>query len=145
MGLIDEKKREATIEQIEHALAIMIRRFKKSINENHTSNITAHEYVFLSCLFKKQQETASGLAKQFEVTPSYATIVVDKLIRSGYVQRRRSTTDRRIVELTVTDKGVKTYEALSVVRRQVLQQVFGKLNDDELMQMLQLVAKLSDE
>lgn len=142
---MDIRDRDELIETIGNTFQILIRRFKKSIQTLPCGTITAHEYVFLACLLNGQQRTASGLAKQFEVTPSYATMVVDKLIRNGFLSRHRSTSDRRIVELTVTDKGSQTLEKIGVERRQILRDIFDRLDDDQLMVLAQLVATLAEE
>ncbi|MFT9428144.1 MAG: MarR family transcriptional regulator [Sporolactobacillus sp.] len=142
---MDNRDRDAIIETIGSTFQIVIRRFKKSIQTLPDSTITAHEYAFLACLLNEQQRTASGLAKQFEVTPSYATMVVDKLIRNGFLSRHRSTSDRRIVELTVTDKGSQTLDKIGVERRTILRDIFGKLDDDQLTSLAQLVAILAEE
>ncbi|MET1249364.1 MarR family transcriptional regulator [Sporolactobacillus sp. STCC-11] len=134
--------REAKIHTIENNLAILIRRFKRTMNDFQGSPLTAHEFSFLYYLNKHHKETASNIAKKFEVSPSYATTVIDKLIRSGYVERKRSETDRRIVFLTVTDEGHSLYQKLNVLRRDYLRKVFQEFDDEELSQLEILIAKL---
>nr|WP_283163346.1 MarR family transcriptional regulator [Sporolactobacillus mangiferae] len=112
------------------------------MNELQGSPLTAHEFSFLSYLYKHHQETSSKIAKKFEVSPSYATTVIDKLIRCGYVARKRSETDRRIVLLTVTSEGAALYQKLNVVRKNYLHKVFQEFDDEELAQLSELIAKL---
>ncbi|MFT8871485.1 MAG: MarR family transcriptional regulator [Sporolactobacillus sp.] len=140
--MTDEKKRELAMLKIERELAILIRRFRKDINGVHSDKITGHEFMFLKILSKGEFQTASAIAKEFEVSPSYATIVIDKLIRQHLVSRQRSTSDRRIVELTVTSHGNELLSELGRVRREYMYKVFGKINDDELEHLAALLDKL---
>jgi DNA-binding MarR family transcriptional regulator len=49
-------------------------------------------------------------------TPGTVTSVVDTLVRDGYVERRRESTDRRVVRLHLTDAGrQKVTEAISLI------------------------------
>ncbi|WP_353948611.1 MarR family transcriptional regulator [Sporolactobacillus sp. Y61] len=139
MSLTD---RESRIHTIESQFAIFIRRYRRSMNELQSSELTAHEFSFLSHLHRHGQETSSHIAKAFDVSPSYATTVIDKLIRCGYVIRQRSKRDRRKVLLTVTEDGVALYYQLRSVREDYMRKVFHKLNDQELNQLSDLIAKL---
>ncbi|MCO7127267.1 MarR family transcriptional regulator [Sporolactobacillus shoreicorticis] len=121
---------------------IFVRRYKRAMNELRDSPLTGHEFSFLSYLYKHHRETASKIAKKFEVSPSYATTVIDKLIRCGYVARKRSETDRRVIRLTVTDEGIILYRQLSDIRRAYLHKVFQEFDDAELEQLSNLIAKL---
>lgn len=134
--------REAKIHAIESSFAIFIRRYRRKINELQGDTLTGHEFLFLKFLYKHHQGTASKIAKTFEVSPSYATTVIDKLIRSGYVMRRRSESDRRIVRLSVTDQGAALYQKLNAVRKEYVRQIFCELSDEELNQLVQLITRL---
>ncbi|WKB35007.1 MarR family transcriptional regulator [Terrilactibacillus sp. S3-3] len=94
-------EREIQILKLERMLAVQFRRFKQEINALHGDKLTGHEYMVLRILSQNQPQMMSQLAKDFGVTASYATMVVDKLLQKGYVNRERSKKDRRIVELTV--------------------------------------------
>lgn len=49
--------------------------------------------------------TVSGLAERLDIEPALASRVAKELEQRGLVQRRRDTTDRRIVKLDVTEPG----------------------------------------
>lgn len=49
--------------------------------------------------------TVTGLANAMSLHQSTASNLIEKLEASGYVIRTRSTQDRRVVHLTLTDKG----------------------------------------
>jgi DNA-binding MarR family transcriptional regulator len=52
------------------------------------------------------------LARRLGVTEKTITGLVDRLERSGYVQRERVAPDRRVVRCRLTPEGLKMYEQL---------------------------------
>lgn len=134
--------REELIVRMENEFTILIRRFRKEINQLHGEELSGHEYVFLAYLSQHQPQMASVMAKNFEVTPSYATMAVDKLIRKGYVHRERSEKDRRVVQLTVTENGMALYGELKKIRRTYLHHMLENISDGELQMLTDLLAKL---
>lgn len=54
-------------------------------------------------------KTMSEVAAELEITMGTLTAAVDKLIKKGYVERSRSDTDRRIVNVNLTKRGKLAY------------------------------------
>lgn len=54
-------------------------------------------------------KTMSEVAAELEITMGTLTTAVDKLIKKGYVERSRSSTDRRIVNVNLTRRGKLAY------------------------------------
>lgn len=66
-----------------------------------------------------------------------ATRLADKLIKKGYVKRTASTIDRRVIYLTINDKGLELMKELEITFIRPLSETIGKLNDEQ-------AAKLSE-
>ncbi len=49
----------------------------------------------------------SQIADYVQIPMSTATSIIDRLVKKGLVQRGRSETDRRIVTISLSDKGLK--------------------------------------
>lgn len=54
-------------------------------------------------------KTMSEIAAKLEITMGTLTTAIDKLIKKGYVERSRSNIDRRIVNVSLTNKGKLAY------------------------------------
>jgi len=54
-------------------------------------------------------KTMSEVAAALEITMGTLTTAVDKLIKKGYLIRSRSETDRRIVNISLTQRGKLAY------------------------------------
>jgi DNA-binding MarR family transcriptional regulator len=54
-------------------------------------------------------QTMSEIATKLEITMGTLTTAIDKLIKKGYVERSRSQVDRRIVNVSLKNKGKLAY------------------------------------
>ncbi|CRZ33567.1 MarR family transcriptional regulator [Herbinix hemicellulosilytica] len=54
-------------------------------------------------------KTMSEVASELNITMGTLTTAIDKLIKKGYVERKRSDVDRRIVNVSLTKKGKLAY------------------------------------
>ena len=67
--------------------------------------------------------------------------IIDKLYQKGYVMRVQSLSDRRNVDLTITDKGLKTLKNLDFIDNE-FKKILSNLNEKEIVQLNNLLDKL---
>jgi DNA-binding MarR family transcriptional regulator len=72
-----------------------------------------------------------GLARELGMGDSAASLLVDQLVRRGYVARKTDQTDRRRVHLTATSRGVKLLGELREGHGQSLERWLDELDDDQ--------------
>ena len=65
----------------------------------------------LRCLYSEGVLSQRALADYCEVDPAAICRTLDILERNGFIVRRPSRTDRRTGEVSLTEKGVATFEA----------------------------------
>jgi DNA-binding MarR family transcriptional regulator len=70
------------------------------------------------------------------------TRLLDRLERAGMVGRCRSTNDRRVVEVAITDDGLAVLEKMQPVVDGLLQQLTRHLSDEENRQISALMERL---
>ena len=63
------------------------------------------EFTILVLLLSNGRATPKQLAQTLGVPPPNVTVLVDRLAERGLLQRQRSTTDGRALNLLLTDKG----------------------------------------
>lgn len=73
---------------------------------------------------------------------SNTTRLVDKLITKGYTERTICPTNRRKVEITITEKGLKLLDIINPIEITVEKKVTQQLNDNELETLNKLLNKL---
>lgn len=67
--------------------------------------VTYTQYLALSTLWERDGLTIGAIAERLALEPSTITPAVKRLETAGFLSRRRSTTDERLVEVHLTEKG----------------------------------------
>ncbi|HSU80448.1 MAG TPA: MarR family transcriptional regulator [Candidatus Angelobacter sp.] len=138
--------RKTLIQKVEQSFRFTFRRVQRDINELFKDNdMTSHEFIFLKRLSLEEPIKISDLSKDMNVTASYATAVSERLLKHGYLNRNRSTVDRRIVELTSTPTGKTLVEELERRKAAYLQKMFTHLSLEELEALVHLFDKMKRE
>lgn len=82
-------------------------------------NLTLLDFRVLDSLAQGRVMTTEQCCKHLNAMPTKVSLRIDKLEKSGYLQRRREKPDRRRVSLQLTDKGLEVYElALGMLSEQ---------------------------
>lgn len=85
----------------------------------------------------------SSIAKELSVTVGTLTISMNSLVKKGYVTRCRSTQDRRVVHISLSEKGVKAYYHHKHFHEQMIQGVVEVLTEEELQALIKALTKLN--
>jgi len=67
--------------------------------------VTAAQFVIIATLADREVNSSAQLCKSFSYDPGAMTRMVDRLEAKGLVQRQRSSDDRRLVNLELTEAG----------------------------------------
>jgi DNA-binding MarR family transcriptional regulator len=73
----------------------------------------------------------SQVAKVLSVTVGTLTIAINNLVKKGYVDRVRSEKDRRVVYISLSDKGRKAYEHHAKFHREMIHATINGLSTEE--------------
>jgi DNA-binding MarR family transcriptional regulator len=84
------------------------------------SDVTLPQFRTLVVLAVRGPQRSIDIAEELRVNPSTGTRMCDRLIRKGLVRRIRSTTDRRVVRLRLTQAGHDLVEQVIRRRREEL-------------------------
>lgn len=68
-------------------------------------NISSAQWAILDACHEEEADTLTSLARVIPLDSASISRHVDRLVRVGLVQRSRSTQDRRLVRLSLTDEG----------------------------------------
>ena len=74
----------------------------------------------------------SAVAKLLSVTVGTLTIAVNNLVKKGYIERVRSKEDRRVVLVSLTEKGKKAYQHHKRFHEEMIQSLLKGLSDQEI-------------
>lgn len=113
------------------------------LKKGNYSDLSMRDFHIIEQMVRLGRTNMSVLAKQVRVTKGTLTVAIDHLVRKGYVIRDRKTTDRRMVEVWLTEKAEKAeldhvkfhdgminvvMEALDKDELIVLESALGKVN-----------------
>lgn len=82
------------------------------------------------------------LAETALADPATVSGVVERLVKSGLVRRERSETDRRVLVITLTDRGKEVVNAITPQHQQAVAQVFGKIPRERLQLLCELLTEV---
>lgn len=113
--------------------AIFLACHRRHVRDDETgSAVSEHQASILDHLDPAQPITLSQLADHMGVGRSAMSITVTKLVRTGYISRRRAKSDRRSVNLTLTAAGARVKEHNSFLDPELARDLFGLMPKPEL-------------
>jgi len=80
-----------------------------AIKKGAFSDLSITEIQTIEAVGLYGSKSMSEIASTLDITMGTLTIAVDKLIKKGYMERSRSVTDRRIVNVSLTRRGKLAY------------------------------------
>ena len=119
-----------------------IRRARVRAAREH-GELTMSQFHLLGALADRSPRSVGELAELAGVAPPTATRMLDGLVRAGIVERRASSSDRRVVEIELTVEGkriVRRKRSRIATKRRSL---YDSLDPDEREQSAQLLRRLA--
>jgi DNA-binding MarR family transcriptional regulator len=94
---------------------------------NLAEDVTLAQYRVLVELAARGPQRPADLATALDVERSTATRMCDRLVRKQLVQRRRSSSDRRVVRVSLTPSGRQLVAAVTHRRRAEIAKIVGRM------------------
>jgi DNA-binding MarR family transcriptional regulator len=105
-------------------------------------DLTHAQWLPLFKLAVKECHTVAGLARELDLDPGAMTRSLDRLEAKGLVRRERSTEDRRVVNLVLTDEGRLVARQVPPVMAEVLNNHLKGFSEDEWKQLIALLTRM---
>lgn len=136
-----------SINQFSEKLAILMPKVmrlmtKRQSDELFKGKITLPQFMVMEFLYRENSAIMSKIAEILSVSAPAATGIVDKLVRDGYLKRENTSDNRRIILIKLSQKGKKTIEKAIKQRQLLIKDIFGKLEEKERLQYLQILTKI---
>lgn len=96
----------------------------------------------LRLINEKKQVSMKQVADFLAITPPSATVLINHLAKSGYLQRSSDKNDRRTVYLTLTKKGEAVMQKMILDRCKIFKKLLSKANAKEQLELLNILTKL---
>lgn len=114
------------------------------LNRGQFSNLSRSEMNTLKKIGLYDTKTMSETAELLNVTKGTLSVQVDRLVRKGYIVRKRRAEDRRVVEMRLTKKGKLAYRVHDRFNRLLLESILEPLDENQQEVMHDTLARVED-
>jgi DNA-binding MarR family transcriptional regulator len=106
-------------------------------------DMTNDQYYLLRYIKKKAKCTSTELASMFGVNKSAITAMTNRLVEKGLIQRTRDQNDRRVVYLTLTERGDEWITETEEKIHKLVESFITKFSEEEIEAFIQTYEKLA--
>ncbi|MCQ5364346.1 MarR family transcriptional regulator [Anoxybacillus salavatliensis] len=137
---------ERSIQQlIERYLSVsfLVNKRGAALMKCELDDVTPDQYYLLRYIYKRGVCTSTELADVFAVNKSAITAMTNRLVEKGMIERGRGGDDRRVIALSLTEKGRKWLEETEQNVYELVEAIMTKLSHEEIEQFIQTYEKLA--
>ncbi|WP_019244250.1 MULTISPECIES: MarR family transcriptional regulator [Bacillus] len=124
----------------------MFQMFLKGIAREWNSKgykLNPNQFKVLKILMNSGPQKVSNLADALCISSAAVTGITDQLLEDGYVKKERGENDRRVVNITLTEKGKAEAEYLQKIQNENLKARFDVLPDEEIQNLKRILSLLN--
>ena len=115
---------------------------EKALTASEFKDISGNDMHILEAIGIQDPRNMSSVAKTLSVTVRTLTIAINNLVKKGYVNRARSEEDRRVVLLSLSEKGEKAFYHHKKFHDDMIKAVTEDLDGDEIEALTRALNKL---
>lgn len=104
----------------------------KAVITEEYKDITNNDMHIIEAIGVEEPRNMSEIARRLSVTVSTLTTNMNGLEKKGYIVRTRSVEDKRVVYVTLTEKGKKAFYHHRDFHRKMIRALVKDLNEEEM-------------
>lgn len=109
------------------------------LNDNDLSMVQLHGLMYV---FEHPQCSLKELAKKFSISTPSANDLVNRLVNLNLIKREEDKKDRRLIRLSLTDKGKRVLNKILKTKKQCFSFLIKKISFEEKKQLLSILKKI---
>ena len=117
---------------------------RRQVSELYRGKITLPQCLILEFLQREGETKMTALADFMNVTTAAITGIVERLVRDRYVYRVSDPSDRRIIKVKLTSRGLDLVKKVNQQRREIVISIFGKISPQERQDYLKILLRIRD-
>lgn len=134
-------------QQIDLKLLRVWSRASKTVFDNiqkdiQDRGIRFEQFMILELLYNKGSHPIQKISDVFSIPSGSITYVVDKLEKTGYVERQPSPDDRRSSIVVLTEKGKELFDDLFPKHVEYISENFSFATSEEKLQLIEILKKI---
>ena len=116
---------------------------ERAMRTEEYRDVTTNDMHVMEAIGPDGAKNMTRVAKELEVTTGTLTISVNSLVKKGYVDRSRSEEDRRVVLISLSNKGKKAYLHHRRFHEEMISAILAELSEEEQRVLEQALFKLT--
>lgn len=116
---------------------------ERAMRTEEYKDVTTNDMHVIEAIGMEGARNMTSVARSLEVTTGTLTIAVNSLVKKGYVDRVRSEEDRRVVLISLSEKGRRAYLHHRRFHEQMIDSVVAELTEEEQRVLEKALAKLN--
>ena len=108
------------------------------------ARVNIAQFNTMGTIEERKEVTMSEIAREQGITMGAGTSLIDNLVDAGWVSRRRSESDRRVVKVSLTPEGSKVLKKCTETLMEFWVEVFAKIEPEERKRYFQTYRKVLD-
>jgi DNA-binding MarR family transcriptional regulator len=117
---------------------------EKAIITDDFKDITNNDMHIIEAIGIEEPRKMSDIAKRLSVTVGTLTTNMNSLEKKAYIVRERRSADKRVVLVTLTDKGRKAFFHHRDFHKKMIKSIVSGLSDDEMKIMIKCLTNLNE-
>lgn len=118
--------------------SILVKMFKdildieeRALITSEYKDISVNDMHIMEAIGIQEPKNMSTVAKAVSVTTGTLTIAINHLVKKGYVERSRSEEDRRVVLVSLSEKGEKAYFHHRMFHEKMVMEILDGMDEKE--------------
>lgn len=112
------------------------------LNKNGVRNIVTSHGNILNSLFEYKELSMNQLSMMVDKTKSTVTVLVNKLVLLGYVVKKKSSSDSRVILVCLTKKGENFKPIFQRISKKLLLEAYKGFSEKEKEALISLLSKM---
>ncbi len=121
---------------------VLVAEAKAVITEEYR-DITNNDMHIIEAIGIQEPRSVSAIARQLYVTVGTLTVNMNNLEKKGYIIRERSTLDKRVVLVSLTEKGRKAFFHHRDFHKAMIRSAVKGLDEEEMAALIRCLTKLN--
>ena len=116
---------------------------QKAIITEEFQDITNNDMHIIEAIGMNEPKSMSTIAREISVTVGTLTIAMNSLVKKGYVLRERGKEDRRVVYISLTERGRAAYVHHARFHKAMIDSISDELTSEEMELLIKTLTKLN--
>ena len=111
--------------------------------EDREATLTTVESFCMEVITALGEPTIAQFSHMMNLSTPNAAYKINSLVKKGYVERSRGLEDRRVVYISLSERGRKAYGHHARFHREMIESLTSDLSEDEMQTLVKALMKLN--